>query len=85
MKIWKYTLKLTDTQQISMPIGAKALTVQWQNGMMCLWALCNELNNKENREILICGTGNDYPVIKGDYVGTFQMSEGKLIFHVFIV
>lgn len=85
MRIWKWTLATTDRQTIEMPVGAKILTVQAQGEEAQLWALCpDEHGPKEPRRFEIHGTGNPMP--NGDpgaYVGTYQLMEGRLIFHVF--
>lgn len=84
MRIWKWTLGVTDRQSVQMPRGAKLLTVQSQGDMPQLWALCDETAPKEPRLIVIHGTGNLMPnEPPGDYVGTFQIHGGALVFHVF--
>ena len=54
----KYHLKVTDGQNILMPIGAEILTVQMEDETPCLWALVNPKAETENRFIEIFGTGN---------------------------
>lgn len=83
MRIWKYTLSLTDTQTINMPHGAHLLAVQMQHGTPQLWALCDENSIYEPRNIAIYGTGNPIPNEPGKYIDTFQMDVGALVFHVF--
>ena len=39
MKIFKYELKVSDIQFVSMPKGAKLLKVQTQRATPCIWAL----------------------------------------------
>ena len=83
MRIWKFELAITDLQTVLMPKGAKLLDVQVQNERCCLWALCDENAPKVERRIAIYGTG--YQVL-GDtleYIGTFQMQGGSLVFHAF--
>jgi len=80
--IYKWTLAVIGKQVLSLPKGTKFLDVQMQGGMPQLWGLCNPENEKEDRTILMFGTGN--PVKdEGEYIGTFQMEEGALVFHVF--
>jgi hypothetical protein len=84
--IWKFTLKITDFQSINLPKESQLLTVQIQKGVPCIWALVNPNKKKEEIQIRIFGTG--HPIeenFNGKYVGTFQVEEGLLIFHVFIV
>ncbi|MBQ8969210.1 MAG: hypothetical protein IJ064_05720 [Bacteroidaceae bacterium] len=68
-----------------MPKGAKILTVQIQSGQPCIWAAVNPSSfENETRRFRIAGTG--HPVedaIIENYIGTFQMCDGKLVFHVF--
>ena len=83
MRIWKWTLNMTDVQTVEMPAGAKPLTVQLQGGMPQLWALCDERSPVEPRLIAIYGTGNPMPANPGRYISTFQMAGGSLVFHAF--
>jgi hypothetical protein len=83
MRIWKWTLTITDLQSLEMPHGAKIITVQVQHGEPQLWALCDENAEKEKRNIAIYGTGNPVPDVPGTYIGTFQVRDGLLVFHVF--
>ena len=83
MKIWKWTLEVTDTQAITVPVGAKFLDVQMQGGQCCIWALCDPDAEREQRRIAIYGTGNPMPDSHGEYIATFQMAGGALVFHAF--
>jgi len=83
--IWKYELETTDLQEIEMPHAAKILTVQVQNGVPCIWCLCKPNNLKQFRIIQTIGTGHEKENIKGIYIGTYQLLEGSVVFHVFDV
>lgn len=84
--IFKYTLDVKDTQAIEMPKNAKILTVQTQHGHVRLWALVNKLeSNLETRKIAIYGTGNPISENCGEYIATFQLYDGDLVFHAFEV
>lgn len=85
MKIWKWQIGVTDRQTVMMPAGAKLLDVQMQGETCCLWALCNQSAEKEPRHLAIYGTGTPIPDEVGEYVATFQMRGGALVFHVFEV
>ena len=85
--IYKYSLAVTDFQEVKLPIGAEILTVQNQSENACMWALVNP-NEKEmeTRNIEIFGTG--HPIgydmgISRKYISTFQMHGGQLVFHAF--
>lgn len=81
--IWKFPIEVTDEQSVKMPVGAQALSVQVQNGQVCLWALVDADAETEERFVQIFGTG--HPVSgEGTFVETFQMQGGTLVFHAFI-
>lgn len=81
--IWKWTLAVTDVQAFDMPKGAKILSVQVQGGMPQLWAYVDPTEPRVTRTIRIIGTGHPIITHPGDYIGTFQMGGGALVFHVF--
>lgn len=84
MRIWKYTLKFADTQSVLMPEGAKPLSVQVQGEAPQLWALVDEKKPLAARTFATYGTGHPLPNdAPGSYVGTYQMHDGALVFHVF--
>ena len=83
MRIWKWTLEITDRQQLPMPGGAKLLAVQIQHGTPQLWALVDEKAPIIDRTIATYGTGNSLPDgYLGEYIGTYQFGGGALVFHV---
>lgn len=87
--IWKYKILPIDVQDIEIPIGSALLSVQVQNDEPCLWALIYDTNaEKETIRIRTIGTGHqiddtDFDV--KDFLGTFQLNDGALVFHVFQV
>lgn len=84
--IWKFPLNIDDFVTISMPKEAEILTVQTQNGSPYIWALVNPENEYQDRYFEVFGTGHDIPEemgIKKLYINTFQLADGKLIFHLF--
>lgn len=83
-KVFKFPLEISDEQKVLMPVGAKVLTVQVQNGVPCLWAECNPDAECVYRTFLIRGTG--HPIddnIEKEYIGTIQLYGGSLVLHVF--
>lgn len=83
MQIWKYPVEATGIQSLEVPKGATLLTVQTQFGIPQIWVLCEPENPKEIRTISMYGTGHQIPNDPGKYIGTFQIEDGKLIFHIF--
>lgn len=83
--IWKQELNVTDNQTVSLPVGAKVLCIQEQLGNPCIWFITPSIDNpkKEDRTFSIIGTGHPQEFIHGQYIGTFQLRNGTLVFHVF--
>ena len=81
--IHKFTLQTVDRQLIAMPAGAETLDVEIQNGEPQLYALVDIENEMVNRPIITHGTGHPVPETTGDYIDTYQLEDGALIFHVF--
>lgn len=81
--IYKYPLELEHLQGVTMPKDATILTVQVQRGVLCLWALVNPEAPPQLREIEIFGTGLPIQEWTRSYIGTVQMQEGMLAWHVF--
>lgn len=81
--IWKAKITVAD-DVIEVPKFAKILCVQVQNGEPHIWFLCNPTAVKEKRKFLIIGTGFEFDAdIIEDYIGTFQLDNSALVFHVF--
>lgn len=84
MTIWKYPLETTEMQFLSMPRGARILSVQAQSGKPCIWALVNPDADKGKRHIRIYSTGHRVDErFVGEFVGTYQLQGGAIVFHVF--
>ncbi|MCC8153095.1 MAG: hypothetical protein LIP01_02085 [Tannerellaceae bacterium] len=86
-KIFKYPIEVTDCQVLTLPAEAEILTVQVQDGTPCLWAMVDtQATEAEEIKIRIIGTGHNIPDADDlSYINTFQMSGGRLVFHVFKV
>jgi len=85
--IWKFPLEVEDAQIISVPFGTQLLSVQAQYGTVpCIWGLVpNDTAEKEKISILTVGTGHpiDTKYDRYTFLGTYQLLEGGLVFHVF--
>lgn len=79
--IWKFPLALTDSQVILVPLGARILCVQVQNGQICLWAEVDSSRDLHMVAIGIAGTGHDVPFELLHYIGTVQT--GPMVWHVY--
>lgn len=82
--IFKYQLNPIAEQVIEMPLGAEVLTVQVQNGNPCIWAKVNPKKRTVRHLFRIIGTGHQINAeFIGKYIGTYQLDNGSLVFHVF--
>lgn len=79
--IHKYTLGVTDTQVILMPINAEIVSIQNQNDTITLWAIVDTNTNIEQVTFSIYGTGHPITGMDERYIGTVQMDNG-LVWHV---
>jgi hypothetical protein len=85
MTIYKYPIKITDTQTVNLPLNAEILTVKMQGETLCLWAKVEEGNAcTEERTIEVFGTGHAMSMkYNRRYIGTAQQAGGSLIWHIF--
>lgn len=85
--IWKFPIETMDRQALPLPRGARILAVQVQHGQPCIWAIVDPKADKETVEIRIHGTGHGLSEDSHtyDYIGTYQLRDGELVFHVFRV
>jgi hypothetical protein len=85
-KIFKYPLPVEDRAEIEMPgvREAHVLCVQVQNGAPFIWAECRlDKEAMAKCSFYVVGTGHPMPRDAGVYLGTFQLEELGLVFHVF--
>jgi len=70
---------------IDLPMDAKILDVQMQHEQPQMWSLLNPKRPKVGRRFIVEGTGHEIQEIGAglEYIGTFQMNGGALVWHVF--
>jgi hypothetical protein len=82
MIIWKY--KVDDLLGgVSLRRGATFLSVQTQHGAPVAWFRCDPTADKEARRFVVRPTGQEYHACREQYLGTFQLQNGLLVFHLF--
>jgi hypothetical protein len=81
-KVYKYPVPIEDTFTLTMPLGAQVLCMDMQGSVPHIWALVDPSQGPEVRHFRLAGTGHD---IEGavEYLGSFQMHGGALVFHLF--
>lgn len=80
--IYKYELEVANEQNINVTEGFEILSVQFQNGKLCLWVRLDTNNFDVRRQISIRGTGQNCEGL-GAFIGTVQTCDGGLVLHVF--
>ena len=82
--VYKYDVMFEDNFVLKLPLGSQILCVQTQRGNPKLWCLVDpEEKIMQNRFFRLAGTGHSITKENIRYIGSFQLSEGMLIFHLF--
>ena len=83
--IWKYQLEIEGRAVVKMPKDAEILSVQLQHHKPTLWAIVDPDAEKEERTIVIFGTGHPMPDSMAGlhFLGTVQTRGGGLVWHIF--
>lgn len=79
--VWKYKIQPRIT--LSIPQGSKVLCVQAQNNEPQMWVLVDIGQFNVSRTFRVYPTGIEFDAAGLAYVGTFQVNDGSLVFHVF--
>lgn len=82
-RVYKYLFHISDWITLTMPEGAEPLCVHVQNGEPCLWARITVGRPPVAHHFRIAGTGHDLGSNVGRHIGSFELSGGALVFHVF--
>lgn len=83
LTVFKHSLE-PGTQRIRMPKGAELLSVAMQHGTPQLYFLCDPAAEKEDRIIVLTGTGHAIENVgKHKFIGTMSTDDQNFVFHVF--
>ena len=85
-KIYKYTLKTVDFQNLELPKGSKIISViELYDGIVLYAIVDTDTSETELYDIAIKGTGHPFPEKLDTYtfLGSVKLMNGQLIFHVF--
>ena len=81
--IYKYSISITESQIVNMPIGSNIISLQMQNGIATMWAIVDTTESLTPVKIRIFGTGEEIPagsVLR--HIGSIQ--EKGYVWHIFI-
>jgi len=82
--VWKFLLPRPDDHvTLSMPIGSQPLHVANQQGESFLWALVDPGAPTDEFHFRWAGTGHPIEEPNAEYVGTWMMDDGMLVWHLF--
>ena len=82
--IYKYEVLVDDLFVVKMPRAARLLDVQVQGGTPFVWALVDTDAPLVRRRFALRGTGHPADDLEtAAHVGTFQLQNGALVFHLF--
>lgn len=82
--VYKTELEATTTYVV-LPANSSPVCLQMQQEIPCIWWQVPDTEAVLKRfEVFIFGTGNPQPTQALNYIGTFQLEEGSLVFHVYI-
>jgi hypothetical protein len=93
MTIWKYDLPIRDeghavgwdgAYRLTMPVGARPLSVGVQAGKAVMWALVDEDAPLALKTFSIVATGRPAPSrAESRFIGTLELAGGGIILHFF--
>lgn len=83
--IHKFDLYTDDRPRIMMPRGAVPIHVAIQHGKPRLWAIVETDEPMEPHFFITHGTGHPLAPDIGAHIGSYQLLEGALVFHLFEV
>lgn len=83
MKVWKYPLIIQDKFMIRMPSCSYILRFDVQTGTPVIWVAVDDMEPLVERNFILVGTGRNFDAHGLAYIGTIQMDEGTLIWHLF--
>jgi len=84
--ICKYELVVADRQILKVPEYFKPVSVQMQNGYLCIFAIVNTKCDIKTIRVHVAGTGQDIGMTpESAYIGTVQVASipCPLVVHVF--
>jgi hypothetical protein len=87
MKIWKTELQMSPRTSVLLPRAARVLCVQTQNERPCVWfEFDEERYGVDEITFFIATTGSQFNMpLEAKYLGSFQLSGGTFVGHVYYI
>lgn len=83
--VWKYPVPIEGDGRVivSVPRGARWLSVRAQRGEFMVWALVDPAAAREQRQLAWVGTGFPDVDPRHGYIGTIVTASDQFVFHLF--
>lgn len=84
--VGKFPVNVADVISVMLPARANPLHFDFQNGVLCLWAVIDtHEKTMETRRFRMAGTGHEleFDVINPRFMNTTLLQGGSLVFHFF--
>jgi len=82
-RIFKYSIPVQNDIEIMMPEECLVISCQMQHGEPWIWAVVDDESPLIPHHFNMVGTGHPADHLEGAFIDTFQMQEGRLVFHLF--
>ena len=79
--VWKYKIKINETFELELPIGARIILIGLQHNDLCLWAEVDTEVETEKRFFRIHGTG--HPINEGFLNHIKSFIDGDFVWHIY--
>ncbi len=84
VRIYKYSIPIQDDFTLEIPESAQVLSVDVVDNQPRLWILVDPHEDFTTRRFVTVPTGEEFNG-EGNFIGTYLLSGGALVFHLFEV
>lgn len=81
--VYKYAIPASASFTLQLPESARVLTVQIQNFQPNIWVELDTDEPTKPRNFYVRGTGHQFTGDEQTYIGTYQVFDGQLVFHLY--
>jgi len=82
-QVWKFEIPECDAFNINAPGEIKWLDAQVEHGIPFVWGVVSTDSPPISHVLFLRGTGHPFTGQEGDHIGSFQLDNGALVFHLF--